>query len=80
MHVVKDSDRAKDLTLGGVIFPSKATEAAIRANGHVDGAQGVDKEDGWKSLCEDMGWDRYGQRLLKSSYEDGWYAGAIAKT
>ncbi len=67
------------LAIGGVIFPDKATEALLRANGHADAVAGKDKDDGWGELCQEMGWDRWKQRLLHERYNDGWYEGAIQK-
>ncbi len=65
------------LQLGGVIFPGKDLEDALRLAGRVDGKKGTDKDDGWEELCNDMGWDRWKQRLCRERYEDGWYEGAI---
>ena len=55
------------------VLYSKGVEKLLEANGIADRKAGLDKFDGWKKLCKDLGWQDEGRTPAQEAYFDGYY-------
>ena len=62
-------------TLKDISF-SEGTRIILEANGKSDCEHGIDKIDGWREICKEMGFFE-GRTPAREAYEDGYYSGTF---
>lgn len=66
-----DDARRKELAQ---ILPDPITEGLLFENGVLDAQAKKSHYDGWKEICEKMGWDHIRRTPAQERYLDGYYS------